>query len=310
MATTADEIALQVQEAVRAHSTGSLRSLQQKEHLIGMSELGACRNYLRNMVVQTPYDDNEDDIKWPAFIGTALGDRLEQAIAESFDYLVQQTVEVTLPSGKVLAGHCDVQADDAVWDFKAVDGLETVKRNGPTFRQKAQIMGYLLALQQSGALPADALAVLVFIDRSGRDPRPYVWTSLLDMQVIEEADSRLDDVVYAVMHGEEASRDEPDAWCQVACPFYTKCRGATTDVGGLIEDEGAILAIKNYEAGKKMVKEGERLKDESKLTLKGVEGSTGEHIIRWTRVNESEVPGYTRRGYDKIDVRPVRRASP
>lgn len=309
MATTADEIALQVQEAVRAHSAGSLRSLQQAEQLIGMSELGACRNYLRHMVIQTPFDDNEDDIKWPAFIGTALGDRLEQAIAASFDYLVQQTVEVTLPSGKVLAGHCDVQANDAVWDFKAVDGLESVKRSGPTFRQKAQIMGYLLALIQMEALPPDALAVLVFVDRSGRDPKPHIWTSTLDMSVIEQADERLEDVVYAVMHGEEAPRDEPDAWCQVACPFYTKCRGASTDVGGLITEEGALLAVKNYEEGKRLEREGARLKDEAKRDLKGVEGSTGEHIVRWTRVNETTVPGFTRKGYDKIDVRPVRRAT-
>lgn len=309
MATTPDVIALQVQEAVRAHSTGSLRSLQQQEHLIGMSELGACRNYLRHMVIQTPYDDNEDDIKWPAFIGTALGDRLEQAIADSFEYLVQQTVEVTLPSGKVLAGHCDVQADDAVWDFKAVDGLESVKRSGPTFRQKAQIMGYLLALIQAGDLPETALAVLVFVDRSGRDPLPWVWASPLDMQIIEEADQRLDDVVYAVMHNEEASRDEPDAWCQVACPFYTKCRGASTDVGGLIEDEGALLAVKNYEEGKRMEREGARLKDEAKRDLAGVEGSTGEYIVRWTHVNETAVPGFTRKGYDKIDIRKVKRAT-
>lgn len=309
MATTADEIALEVMEAVRAHSAGSLRSAQQQEHLIGMSELGACRNYLRHMVIETPYDDNEDDIKWPAFIGTALGDRLEQAVAESFEYLVQQTVQVTLPSGKILMGHCDVQANDAVWDFKAVDGLESVKRSGPTFRQKAQIMGYLLALIQQGALPADALAVLVFIDRSGRDPHPYVWTSVLDMSIIEQADERLDDVQYAVLHGEEAARDEPDAWCQVACPFYTKCRGASTDVGGLIEEEGALLAVKNYEEGKRMVREGTRLKDEAKRDLTGVEGSTGEHIVRWTRVNETEVPGFTRKGYDKIDIRKVRRTA-
>lgn len=293
-------------EAVRAHSAGSLRSQQQAEHLIGMSELGACRNYLRHMVIETPYDDR-DDVKWPAFIGTALGDSLEQAIADSFDYLVQQTVQVILPSGKILQGHCDVQADDAVWDFKAVDGTESVKRSGPSFRQKAQIMGYLLALIQQGELPADALAVLVFVDRSGRDPHPYVWSSVLDMSIIEQADERLDDVQYAVLHGEEASRDEPDAWCQVACPFYTKCRGATTDVGGLIEEEGALLAVKNYVDGREMEKAGARLKDEAKRDLDGVEGSTGEHIVRWTHVNETEVPGFTRKGYSKIDIRAIRR---
>lgn len=303
MATTPDEIALQVMEAVRAHSMGSLRSQQQAAHLIGVSELGACRNYLRHMVIETPYDDNEDDIKWPAFIGTWLGNGLEEAVRDSFGFTAQRTVEVKLPSGKRIQGHCDVHNDEGVWDFKAVDGLESVKRSGPTFRQKAQVMAYLLALIQSGELPEDAYCALVFIDRSGRDPRPHVWMSMLDMQVIEEAEQRLDDVVYAVMHDEEAPRDEPAAWCQVACPFFSKCRGATTDVSGLITDEGALLAVKNYEEGKRMAREAERLKDEAKRDLVGVEGSTGTHLVRWTHVNESEVPAFTRKAYAKIDIR-------
>lgn len=302
MATTPDEIALQVVEAVRAHGMGSLRSAQQAAHLIGVSELGACRNYLRHMVIETPYDER-DDSKWAAFIGTALGDALETAVRDSFGFTVQQTVEVTLPSGKRIEGHCDVQTGEGVWDFKAVDGLETVKRTNGSFRQKVQVMAYLLALIQSGDLPEDAYCALVFIDRSGRDPMPHVWMSQLDMDLLLEAESRLDDVVYAVMHNEEAPRDEPDAWCQVACPFYTKCRGATTDVGGLITDEGALLAVKHYEEGKKMAREAERLKDEAKRDLKGIEGSTGEYVVRWTRVNETEVPGFTRKGYDKIDIR-------
>lgn len=271
--------------------------------------MGACRNYLRNMIVQTPYDDS-DDVRWPAFIGTSLGDSLENAMRESFGYTTQRTVEVTLPSGKRVQGHCDVHTDDGVWDFKAVDGVESVKRTGPSFRQKAQVMAYLLALIQSGDLPDDAYCALVFIDRSGRDSKPHVWMSGLDMEVIEEAERRLDDVVYAVMHGEEASRDEPATWCQVACPFYSKCRGAETDVQGLITDESALLAVKHYEEAREMAKAAERLKDEAKATLKGVEGSTGEYIVRWTQVNQTDVPGFTRKAYRKLDIRRLPKGGP
>lgn len=309
-ATTPEEVALRVKEAVRAHSAGSLRSQQQAQQLIGMSELGACRNYLLHMVKQTPFDER-DDIKWPAFIGTAIGDRLEKAVAERFGYTVQRVVQVTLPSGKTVSGSCDVQADrEGVWDFKSVDGLESVRRTGPTFRQKVQIMGYLLALIQSGEVDDDGVACLVFVDRSGRDPEPYVWMSAYDPDILAEADRRIDDVVYARLYESEAPRDEPDAWCQVACPFYYKCRGATTDVGGLIEDEGALLAVKHYEEGKRLVREGERLKDEAKVTLKGVEGSTGEHLVRWTHINETEVPGFTRKGYSRLDIRKMPKGGP
>lgn len=309
MTTTPDEIALMVKEAVKAHGMNSLRSQQQAQQLIGMSELGACRNYLLHMVKQTEPDE-EVGIKWPAFIGTWLGDGLENAVRAQFGFLVQQTVEVTLPSGKRLAGTCDVQTDDSVWDFKAVDGLESVKRSGPSFRQKAQIMGYLMALIQAGKLPEDAVAVLVFYDRSGRDDTPYVWMSALDMTVVLEADQRLDDVVYARMYEDEAPRDEPDAWCQVACPFYSKCRGANTDVSGLIEDEGALLAVKNYEEGKRLAREGERLKDEAKQTLRGVSGSTGEHLVRWTEVAETYVEGFNRKAHTKIDIRKMPKGGP
>ncbi len=309
MTTTPDEIALMVKEAVKAHGMNTLRSQQQAQQLIGMSELGACRNYLLHMVKQTEPDD-EVGIKWPAFIGTWVGDGLEKAVREQFGFLVQQTVEVTLPSGKRLAGTCDVQTDDGVWDFKAVDGLESVRRSGPSFRQKAQIMGYLMALIQDGRLPEDAVAVLVFYDRSGRDDTPYVWMSALDMTLVAEADQRLDDVVYARLYENEAPRDEPDAWCQVACPFYSKCRGASSDVSGLIEDEGALLAVKHYEEGKKLVREGTRLKDEAKQTLRGVEGSTGEHLVRWTQVGETFVEGFTRKTYSKIDIRKMPKGGP
>lgn len=309
MSHTPDEIALMVKEAIRTQGMNSLRSQQQAEQLIGMSELGACRNYLLHMVKQTEPDEDLS-IKWPAFIGTWLGDALENAVRATFGFEVQRAVEVTLPSGKRLAGTCDVKADDSVWDFKAVDGLESIKRSGPSFRQKAQIMGYLMALIQSGELPEDAVAVLVFYDRSGRDDTPHVWMQPLDMDIILEADERLDEVVYSRLYDSEAPRDEPDAWCQVACPFYSKCRGASSDVSGLIEDEGALLAVKNYEEGKRLVREGDRLKDEAKQTLRGVQGSTGEHLVRWTEVGETHVAGFTRKSYAKIDVRPMPKGGP
>lgn len=305
---TPEDISLFVQDAVRNLSMNTTRTLQQLEHVVGVSEMGACRNYLVHMVKGTEYDD-PTDIKWPAFIGTALGERLELAMATLDGTRTQVPLTVTLPSGLAVGGTCDVLRPDAVWDFKAVNGLQMIRRSGPTLQQKAQIMLYLLAAIQAGLIPEEeAVAVLVFVDRSGVNPEPYVWMEKFDPSIIEQVDERLADVVYAVQTGEEAQRDQPYEWCKVACPFFTKCRGQELHASGLIEDEEVIQATKFYREGLKLEKEGKALKDEAKERLKGVEGSTGETMISWTDVPPTEVAAGTRAGYQRLNLRGIRKA--
>lgn len=118
------------------------------------------------------------------------------------------------------------------------------------------------------------------------------------------ADERLDDVTYAVHHEEEASLDEPDQWCRVACTVYEHCRGAMTDVQGLIESPRYLKAVDDILVGKTMEKEGKGLTEEAKRALKGVSGSTGTHLVRWDEVNDSRVAGGF---YKRLDIRPLPR---
>ena len=297
----ATQVAGEVMDAVRGHTMRAPRTAQSDAFIIGMSEIGACRSYLLNMFKETPRDE-EVDPKWPAFVGTALGDRLEAALSDQFGYRTQVAFTTTLPSGRQVPGHCDVLSKDAVWDFKAKDGLEAVRKDGFTFRERVQIMGYLVGAIQNGHLPEDALAILVAVDRSGRNPEPYVWVSELDLDLLAEAEERLSEVEWAFVNSEEVPRDEPIAWCAVACPFFSTCR-MEHQPSGLVDDPGHLTSLDLYVAGRELKKQGEQMMDEAKRDLEDVNGSTGELVVRHTWINETVVESYPRAGYWRMDVR-------
>jgi hypothetical protein len=304
----AQRIADEVREAIRSHTMGSDRSRQQAEHRIGISEIGACRSYLARMITQQPYDDPSGDIKLPAFIGSAVGDRMESAVHEQFGYETQQTVELTLPSGRVVPGHLDVNTGEHIWDIKTVDGLDVVRRDGPSFKNKAQVSGYRKAKIDAGELHPNACAALVYVDRSGKDDSMYVYVMepFECDAILAEVDQRLDDVEYGVINGvEDVPKDEPLTWC-VHCPFFQTCRG-DRNPSGVIDDLGHLDAVQRYVDGRELVRQGNSLMKSAKYELDGVSGSTGEYAVSWTHMNETKVESFTRSATDRMDVRKVKR---
>jgi hypothetical protein len=300
-----------VRDAVRLHSMNSARSAQSAARLIGPSEIGGCRAYLARVVADVPFDDMSHDVKWPAFIGTALGAAIEDAMRQEYpdEILTQVPIEATFPSGLKIAGNADVvRKNIGVVDFKSVDGLEAVRRSGPTFKQLAQIQTYLLGLIQGGHLPPDATWALVYVDRSGRDATPVVYEGPLNMEIIEQIDARLEDVMYAVEYDlDSAPRDEPFDWCMKVCPMFRSCRGKDEhQVAGLITSEDVITAAKLYGEGQQLKKTGERLMDETKQILRGISGSTGEVEISWTNVPETTIQSFVRAGYQRLTLKPVK----
>jgi hypothetical protein len=303
------DIALLVREAIRDHTMDAARSQQSAARLIGPSEVGGCRAYLARVIADVPFDEM-DDIKFAAFIGTAVGDRLEHAIAATVPGArTQVPVQTRLDSGLMVAGTADVVLPDQVWDFKTVDGLEAIRRTGPSFKQRVQITIYLLGLIQAGELPPDATWALVYIDRSGKDDIPVVYEGGIDDDIMAAIDQRLEDVIYAVQYDlNSAPRDEPFDWCMKVCPFFYSCRGADQHlVSGLIEDEDTLTAIKLYEQGKAEEKVGKQLADEAKEMLRGRSGSTGTVELSWTTVPATEIAAYTRAAYDRITLKPVKK---
>lgn len=306
---TPDQVALAVRDAVRAHTMGSLRSQQSAAKLIGISEIGGCRAYLARMILQVPFDENKGDIKWAAFLGTAVGERLEMAFRATHEGVFTQVpLTATLPSGLKISGSADVvAAGQSIIDYKTVNGLELVRRNGASFQQRAQANTYLLAAQQADLVPEEGVWHLVFVDRSGADEMPHVVTGRYDPDITAIISSRLEDVMYAALRDlDSAPRDMPHDWCIKACPFYSNCRGRDEhQVQGLIQDEGHRMAVKEYQEGKRLEKAGKKLAEEAKEMLLGVSGSTGEQEVSWTVVPETTIKEYERAPYTRMTIRDV-----
>lgn len=310
----AADLGRKVYEAIQKFSNYDARSMQSREFRVGLSDLGFCSERTRRMLDGQVPDDTDS---LAAFIGTAIGDHVEQAVEMWFpDEKVIRQAEVSLTleseSGRtyVIPGHPDLIFPDSgiMLDVKTTYGLSMVKRNGPSQSQQFQRHCYAKAAHEAGLfgdLPLEEVKVANFwLDRGAVDKEPHVHMEHYDEGQVIAAGQWLDDVVYAYLQGEEARKEPPRELCAVACGFYTVCRAYDTDVQGLIRDEEALSAVALYREGIEMEKQGKRLKDEAKQHLVGVQGSTGEFMVRWVHVNASEV-SFTRDPYEKLDIRAV-----
>jgi hypothetical protein len=297
---------------IRAYGLADPRSVQSREGILGPSDLGFCRQKAALTTRGVP-DSDEKSIA-AAQIGTAIHRYVAKAFAASHpDWIVEgDKVTATFPSGATVAGTPDIIAPDwnAVVDVKTVDGFSWVKREGTSLNHKMQRYTYATGAIQEGLLDG-AKTVWVcnlYIDRSGKEPEPYFTFEEYDPTFIHEIDSWIQDVIYAVKTGEDASRDIPAPVCEQICEKFTVCRGSLEvhDGGELISDKGLIHAIEMYIEGRDMAKTGEQMKREASTMLYGVNGTDGRWQVRWTDVAPSAIEAYERQGYKKIDVRKAR----
>lgn len=298
--------------AINDFSNKSDRSLQAADFKMGLSDLGFCSERARRMLdSQVP----EDRDALTAFIGTAIGDHMEQAWAKMFPgAIIQSEVELEL-HGETrvyrLPGHPDIIVPDEklLLDGKTTFGLNVVRRTGPSRSQQYQRHTYGWAAWEKGMFgecePEEVMVGNIWLDRGGVEKRPHVQIEPLDRSIVNEAGFWLDDVVYAYMHGEEARKEPPREMCAAVCGFYRVCRQHDTDVEGLIEEPLIVEAARLYREGKDMEKEGKKRADEAKAALDGIVGSTGEYTIRWIEVGSSEV-AYTKKAYRRLDVKPIK----
>jgi len=150
----------------------------------------------------------------------------------------------------------------------------------------------------------------VYWDRSGKEAKPYVVIAEFDPTLTDEISAWIDDVTYAVKQGEDASQDIPAPVCEKICEFYTVCRGSLPmDTSELITDPMLLEAVDLYVQGRDMGKEGDQMKRAAQAILSGLNGSTGEYQVRTTQVNPTTVQSFEKQGYERLDVRKVRRAA-
>jgi hypothetical protein len=310
-----------------AHDTP--RSQQTKEHKLGVSDLGMCREYVKHMVIQSPQVEPERSML-PAMIGSAWDEYVKPAICgpvveevsgegwagkrTANGYLVDVWMQITLPSGKTVEGTCDAlnPATNTLVDFKTVNGLTYVRREGASVQQQFQRRIYTFGAIQHGLLDGtkDVFCGNVWWDRSAVETKPVVQLEEYGDWMMDEVDAYLGDVDYAVMHNEEAGKDKPLTFCMDYCPFFQVCRAEDlTHDGGIVDDpDGQIESFAAlYNEGAGLIKQGKQMQDEAKATLKGVNGATANFTITTTHIPGADVPGYQRAGYDRLTIRPIRR---
>lgn len=292
------------------------RTQQARAGKIGPSNIGFCRQ--QAVLITNGVQPSDSAYSWSAVVGTALHVVVGEALQQTFpDWLVDTPakpnprVTATLPrTAAEVSGTPDVIIPKrGVYDLKSKDGLEQVKHYGTTQNHKMQRHLYGMGCIAAGIFKADEpfMVGCIYIDRSGKDPVPYVEEEPFDPAFTEEIDSWIEDVIYAVLHGEEGSRDIAAARCETFCEFFTACRGSLPmQESEPITDAEAIQAIDMYVEGREMEKVGKRLKSEASALLHGINGSDGRFQVRWTHINETEVPGFTRRASDRIDVRKLK----
>jgi len=232
-------------------------------------------------------------------------------IIPEVDWEPGRKITATFPSGVEVTGTPDQIDPDAnaVVDVKTVNEFDWVKNEGTSQSNRYQRHTYALACIQNGLLdPTRTIYVgNLYVMRGGSD-EVYLDMEEFDPTLTDEIDSWIEDVIYAMKTGEEASKDLPAPRCQMLCEFYGACRGGLPDSHDpmMITDEESKKALRMYVRGRDMEKEAKQLKAAASAHLVGVNGSDGEWQIRWTETAAVEVAGFVRKASTRIDVSPVK----
>lgn len=305
-------MATKVRQAIDASMNESDRSKWAESNHLGVSDIGTCHEYVRRMILGMPWVDEQENFA-AAFVGTAVGDHVERSMREAFgdEVEIQRKVVVHLRVRGYeldLPGTADIiLSEDGLLDVKTKDGLGVVRRSGLTQQQVFQIVLYAAALIQEGRLDPENLRVgCAFVDRSGREPDPFVLGFEYTESLLQEAIDWIGDVIYAIDNDETASKDPARPWCFACCPYASDCRGGDTDVEGLLTSPVIKDAVAVYTESNALIRQAEKDKKSALSVLDGITGSTGEHTVRWIEIGASDV-AFTRSAHRRIDIRPVRR---
>jgi hypothetical protein len=267
---------------------------------LGPSELGGCREYIRNVMVGAPIQGNSE---WPtaAVVGTLLGDHVEAVAREYLGAVTQLPVTTTLPNGLVVSGTADIVLPERnlLADVKTKVGLSEVRKDGPSLENCVQVSIYVLGLVQMGVLTEGASASLLYIDRGGTEQLLYEVT--LDWERIEYfigvVVDRIADVLDAQEHidkGEvewgRALRDKTPPFCyspRVMCPFRDLCwEGSEWVPDETIDDLDIIEVVEAFVRVRDEYNSAAADRMQLRERLRGVSGKTPSgYSVNWATEN-------------------------
>lgn len=277
------------------------RSKQTAAGIVGVSDLFSCQEKVRLTVTETPWTNVPNSSA--AWVGSAVHEAVGKARkAMNPDLLIEQEFRITLPSGLTILAHADeVDRDEpSVTDYKTKDGLEYVRKHGPSENERVQRALYYYGAIQAGLVDDSGICRNIWIDRSGKDPDPFVSQEPFDMGYVLAADLWLQQVVEAVKDGVEAPKEWPVYRCKQYCPWFTVCRGRDLPEKHTADPEIIRAATEVFES-RAASKEATALVEQAVPVLDGFDGIAGPFRVRHTVVNGNG----NRRGYTKVDVEKV-----
>jgi len=288
-----DVYAAHLVASLHAADRGSERARQSTDGRIGPSDL-VCRERARRVMTRATRTDSPKGLH--ALMGTYVHRGIQGARSE-LDVQHEVEVSIRLPSGFVMTGHADEvdTVENSVTDFKTVNDLAYRQRIGVDEGHLRQVHLYALGLMQCGVLADQPLVRVVYVDRGGADG-VMVHQQQFDPSWVVSADEFVTDVVYAIRHREEASRDWPGPMCARFCPFFTGCRPDWAGDVSIVNGE-LLEAVNVYVAAQSEEKQARLVKEQAREKLRGVNGSTPDgHTVRWTVVNKDSG------SYERLDV--------
>lgn len=289
--------------SIKAYGEQDARSIQSADGIIGMSDLGFCRQKALLMMRGIPQSDSSNI--YAAQMGTAIHAYYRKAMEEMFPEWIAdaQRLVCTFPSGVQVPGTPDLVVPDynAIVDWKSTDGFQRLRTYGVSTSNRYQRFGYARAAIQAGLLdPSKPVWVCnYFIDRSAREKDSLFLFEEYDDSLANEIDEWISDVTYANVQGEDASRDIPSPVCAKICEFFTVCRGGLEVHEGqeVLDDEETIQYVEMANTGKEMKQIGDAMYEEARANLVGVNGITPTHQVRWVEVGS--------KGSMRLDIIPL-----
>ena len=304
---------------ILSHERGHERDQQTKDYILGISDMGWCREYARHMVLKTPRDPGyvrKERYDWAAMIGRSLEGSVLDAL-QAGDLVLKRGLEVSvvLPSGLRIKGHPDavlvgvLGGVDVVIDVKTKDGLAAPMKDGADLQQQFQRRLYGHACKQEGLVSGNVKVGNLWLDRSASSDQ-WAWVELEDLEdyMLDEVDQWLSDVTYAVTHDEPAMQDQPYHLCETVCPFFVSCRGdaeppeVVDDPHGVVDR--AAAAMREATA---LEREAKDLRRSYREEVEGITGKTERFAITSTRINESETPAQFRKAHTRVTIRERKR---
>ncbi len=296
---TPEEYAAEFSMGLRVADNQRSRTIQTESGLVGVSDLGVCREKARRRMMGLHPSDVVTSMS--AMIGHFIHEgALSARKALNPDLLIEETVQVALPNGCVVPGHADEidTAEPSCTDIKTVNGLEYVAKHGPTEQQRWQRALYYEGARQAGTVPDQGIVRNIWVDRSGSSGEFVVDQEPFDPAYVQQASAWLDDVLYAAGNGEEASKDKPLPWCLSFCEYTSDCRkDMLAGNGGVITDPEVIQAAITAKEAREQEKYWKALRDQAQRITYGHDGVAGDVVIRQVQVNKAEGGYYIRQEY-------------